>query len=100
MHRILYIGKAGGDDGINGRINGHEKWNEWKRLVGKGRELCFSYADVNTAYNERVEAAYINAHKPPLNTEYKNRFPYDQTTINGTGDRQALLDRNFTVEWH
>lgn len=93
IHRLLYIGEA---IDVNDRVKNHEKWNEWRRLVNRGNELCFSFAPIESTYCERVEAALIFKHKPPLNTEYKNSFPFDRTTIITSGSKAKLHER-FTV---
>lgn len=93
IHRLIYIGEA---RDARDRIQNHEKWNDWKRYVGSGNELCFSHGYVESENRERVEAAFIFKHKPPANDEYKNEFPFDTTTINAIG-KTALLHTNFTV---
>lgn len=91
--RLIYIGES---DNVNTRIQNHEKYDEWKRYLSPGQELCFSTGSVNSIYRARVEAAYIFKHKPPLNTEYKDSFPFDQTTVISDG-QTVLLNTNFTV---
>ena len=93
LHRLIYIGES---EDVNDRIQNHEKYGEWKKYVSVGRELCFSTGEVAGIYRERVEAAFVFEHKPPVNTEYKNSFPFDQTTIVSTG-MTRLLNTNFTV---
>ena len=93
IHRLIYIGEAGD---VRDRIKNHEKWEDWKRYVSNGNELCFSFGYVESENRNRVEAALIFKHKPPANEEYKNEFPFDTTTINASG-RTALLSTNFTV---
>jgi excinuclease UvrABC nuclease subunit len=93
IQRLIYIGEAGD---VRDRIQNHEKWQDWKRYVRSGNELCFSYGYVESESRERVEAAFIFKHKPPANDEYKDEFPFDTTTINATG-KTALLQTNFTV---
>lgn len=94
LHKLIYIGEAAN---VRERIAGHEKYNEWLKHVRPGNELCYSSGSVETLYRERVEAAYIFKHKPPENTEYKNKFPFDTTSIKSTG-KTALLNVNFTVD--
>ncbi|MCK9220770.1 MAG: GIY-YIG nuclease family protein [Bacteroidales bacterium] len=91
--RLIYIGES---ENVRDRISNHEKLNDWLRYVRTGNELCYSTGSVQSTNRERVEAAYIFKHKPPVNDEYKNSFPFDQTTIISTG-KTALLDTNFTV---
>lgn len=62
--------------------------------------LCYSFTEVvDNNDRARVEAALINKHKPPENTEYVNNFPFDTTTIETSG-RNALLSKSFTVKRH
>ncbi|MCK4664176.1 MAG: GIY-YIG nuclease family protein [Bacteroidales bacterium] len=93
LKKLIYIGES---DNVNDRIKNHEKWDDWRKHVGIGNELCFSFGEVSSNEKNRVEAAYIFKHKPPVNTEYVNSFPYDQTTIKSTG-KTDLLFTNFTV---
>lgn len=93
IHRLIYIGESAD---VNRRINGHEKWNDWKRYVRSGNQLCFSFGYIESDYRERVEAALINEHQPPVNSEYKYRFPFDTTTVRTSGCN-AKLRSEFTV---
>ncbi|WP_339171851.1 GIY-YIG nuclease family protein [Anoxybacillus sp. FSL W8-1294] len=93
IHRLIYIGES---DNVNERIKNHEKWDEWKQYVGLGRELCFSFGYVESTYRERVEAALIYEHKPPVNVEYKSCFPFDKTTVKTSG-ANSKLKTEFTV---
>jgi hypothetical protein len=43
-----------------------------------------------------VEAAFIFKHKPPENTEYVDKFPFDTTTIKPR-EKKAKLSADFTV---
>jgi len=91
---LIYIGEA---DDVNQRIKSHEKWPEWKYSLGGGEELCFSFAHLESTYRERVEVALIFKHKPPVNDDYKDSFPFDKTTILISGATE-LLFQIFTVE--
>lgn len=100
LYKLIYIGETDEkDDGIRDRINEpHEKWNDWKKHVGEGNLLYFSYAEFpNDNDRKRVECALIFEHKPLENTECKDSFPYDKTTISLTGEI-AKLHKDFTVE--
>lgn len=92
IKKLIYIGESAN---VHDRIAGHEKWRDWRRHVGPGQELCFNFAPIFTD-RERVEAALINHHKPPENSEYVNYFPYPQTSVSTSG-RSALLSGFFTV---
>lgn len=93
LHKLIYIGEAGD---VKDRVSKHEKWDIWKKHVGAGQELCFSTGYVASANRERVEAAYINKHKPVENTEYKYNFPFDETTVSSSS-KTEFLKTYFTV---
>jgi len=93
LYSLIYIGES---DNVNSRIQNHEKYDEWKTYLSQGQELCFSTCQIDSDYRLRVEAVYIFNHKPAVNTEYKNSFPFDQTTVVSTGVTN-LLNTNFTV---
>lgn len=94
IHKLIYIGEA---NDVNDRIVKHEKWDDWRKGVRKSKELCFSFAYVESNYRNRVEAALIFNHKPPVNDEYKYSFPFDTTTISASG-KTSFLSTYFTVE--
>jgi excinuclease UvrABC nuclease subunit len=91
---LIYVGGA---ENVNERIARHEKWTDWRKHLQKGEELCFSFARVEPTERERVEAAMTFNHKPPDNSNYKDRFPFDGTTISTSG-HSKLLDKEFTVQ--
>lgn len=93
LNKLIYIGEA---DKVCDRIANHEKYSDWKKHVRSGNELCFSFGAVGATSRERCEAAMIFKHKPPENTEYKDSFPFDRTTMNLSG-KIALLTATFTV---
>lgn len=93
LEDLIYIGEA---DNVKNRIEKHEKWKDWKKHLSTGQELIFSTGGISSTYRERVEAAYIYKHEPVENKEYKNSFPFDQTTVKSSGET-ALLDTDFTV---
>ena len=66
-----------------------------RQHLSPGEELCFNFAPI-VMDRERAEAAMINHHKPPENTEYVNEFPYPQTTLRLSG-KTALLDSDLTA---
>lgn len=93
LRKLLYIGES---EKVATRIKNHEKWSAWRKQLQYGEQICFSYAPIITG-RVRVEAAMIYKHKPPVNTEYVNQFPFDRTTISTAG-ANALLASYFTVE--
>ena len=94
IHELIYIGEA---DNVRNRIETHEKKDDWKQHVRNGNELCFSFARFPSTDRNRGEAALIFHHKPPVNDEYKDSFPFDRTTISISG-KTAKLNTHFTVE--
>lgn len=95
LNKLIYIGKA---DNINERVNNHEKLEDWKKQLKTGEELCFSCTEISTLYNERVEAALINANQPTVNVEYKNSFPYDRTNVNSSGKYLRLKEKIIVLK--
>jgi excinuclease UvrABC nuclease subunit len=93
VHKLIYIGEAGD---VKSRVANHERYKDWRKHVGRGNELCFSFGGVETADRPRAEAAMIFKHKPPENDEYVSSFPYDMTTLSLSGETD-LLSRYFTV---
>jgi hypothetical protein len=94
IHKLIYIGES---DNVNGRVDDHEKTKDWKKHVRSGNTLCFSFTSVDDDYRERVEAAYINHHKPIENKEYVDNFPFPKTHIDTSG-ANILISNSFTVE--
>ena len=94
LRTLLYIGEAAN---VQVRVDGHEQWEIWERMLKHGEVLCFSAAlIVPESDRKRAEAAMIYHHKPPCNVEYMHSFPYERTTIS-TGGCNALLSPYFTV---
>lgn len=93
LKKLVYLGES---ENVNTRIKNHEKWNLWRKYLKQGEQICFSYSYIDSANRDRVEAALIYEHKPPVNDEYVNNFPFDRTTINTSG-RNAFLHASFTV---
>lgn len=93
IHKLIYIGESAN---VNDRIANHERYKDWKRHVGSGNVLCFSFGGVDSTDRARAEAAMINRHKPPENSEYVNSFPFDKTLMNLKGQIE-LLEHYFAV---
>jgi GIY-YIG catalytic domain. len=93
LNKLIYIGESAD---VGNRLANHEKKPDWKKHVRSGNELCYSFGQVPSITRERAEAALIYKHKPPVNTEYVDNFPFPRTTISLTG-RTALLSTSFTV---
>ncbi len=93
IHRLIYIGKA---ENARERVAGHERWEDWRAERKTGQTICISFAPVSADSCERAEAACIFHHKPPLNTEYKDRFPFDQTIVRTSG-KSSKMKEYFVV---
>jgi excinuclease UvrABC nuclease subunit len=93
INRLIYIGEA---DRIRERIISHEKWNNWKKYVKGGSQLCFSYALIEPALRNRIKAALIFKHKPPTNDKFRFDFPFETTTIKLEG-KTCLLEQYYTL---
>lgn len=94
VHKLIYIGES---EKVRDRIKNHEKRPEWKKHVGEGDELCYSRAPITNPDRERAEAALIFYRKPPVNDEYKDSFPFEETTVKSTGDCK-FIPASFTVK--
>jgi len=93
LEKLIYIGEAAN---ARDRIEAHEKWSDWRKYVDKGSQICFSFAPITSPDRERAEAALIYHHKPSCNDEYKDEFPFEDTTVKSSGTC-ALLAKDITV---
>jgi len=93
IKKLIYIGES---ENVNERLEGHEKLPKWEKHLETDEELCYSFGAISTSSRVRSEAAMIFKHKPPENTEYKDSFSFDQTTMKLSG-KTAKLTTNFTV---
>jgi excinuclease UvrABC nuclease subunit len=94
IQKLIYIGEAGD---VCDRISNHEKYKLWLKHVGSGNMLYFSTCHVSASDRDRVETAYIFKHQPPENTEHKDSFVFDETTIKSSGVTNQL-DTSFTLQ--
>jgi hypothetical protein len=93
LKKLIYIGEAAN---ARERIEGHDKWSDWRKYVGEGQQICFSFAPITSPDRERGEAALVYHHKPSCNDKYVDQFPFEDTTVKSSG-RCALLATNVTV---
>lgn len=93
LRELMYVGES---ENVKKRLTDHEKLPKWKNRLRAGETLCYSFANIGNVERIRAEAAIINYHKPPCNTEYINSFPYTTTTIFTSG-RNCFLKNEFTV---
>jgi hypothetical protein len=93
IQKLIYIGESAN---VNGRVANHPRLADWKKHLQKGDTLCYSFGAVPSDHCVRCEAAMIFHHKPPENTEYRDAFPHDKTTLTLSGVI-AFLREKFTV---
>lgn len=93
IRELIYVGES---DNIWNRISNHERLADWKKRLRSNETLCYSFAGFSENDRVRAEAAVIFHHKPPCNTEYRNSFQFDTTTVTTSG-RNAMLDSGYTV---
>lgn len=87
LKQVLYIGES---DWVGNRISGHEKKREWKKHLNYGETLAYSFGASSPETRFQAEAALIYQHKPPVNTEYINNFPFNPTCISLNGKIRFL----------
>jgi excinuclease UvrABC nuclease subunit len=93
LKKLIYIGES---KDVRDRLSSHEKQTLWEKHLNKGEVLCYSVAKVSPNDRHRCEAALINKHTPPENTEYSDAFPFDETKITLSG-KINKLNNSFTV---
>ena len=89
LRGLIYVGES---SNVRDRLANHERLKDWMQRLKTGEILCYSVAEVGSNDRERAEAAVIYRHKPPCNTEYVNRFPFESTTIETSGEHWFLKD--------
>ena len=93
LSELLYIGES---HDIGQRLANHEHYDDWKRRLYYGEHLACSFAQVNSRYRERAEAAMIYVHKREypnlINTSSTRSFNYGNTRIITTGVTNFLLN--------
>ena len=94
IHKLLYIGES---ENVYVRIQNHNRLSDWIKELRYGEELCYSFAPITSADRERVEAALIFKHQPPLNEEHRNHFIYNDTKMILSG-KIKFLNKNFIAK--
>ena len=94
IKKLLYIGES---ENVHDRIANHDRLEDWKKELSDNETLCYSFGPIGTGDRVRAEAAMIFKHKPPMNEEYTNNFPYEDTEMVLTG-KTKLLNTNFVVK--
>jgi len=93
LKELIYIGES---HDVNERIQNHEKLEDWIKHLKSKEIICYSCAPIDSTNRVRVEAAMIYKHKPIVNIEYKDNYPFPATEII-TKNKNSLLAKNFTV---
>ena len=94
IKKMLYIGES---TNVHDRIAAHDRLDDWKKKLTANETLCYSFAPISGDDRIRAEAALIFKHKPPMNEEYVNNFPYEDTQMSLSG-KTKFLTTNFTVK--
>lgn len=94
LKKLIYIGES---DDVNARVAYHDRLSDWRKHIKQGEALCYSFCPVPSTNRIRCEAAMIFKHKPPVNTEYTQAFPFDQTTLSLTG-KTTLLYTSYSIQ--
>jgi len=90
---LLYIGES---YNVRSRLMNHDKEANWAVHLLPGEVLGFNYAMTSADTRVRTEAALIYHHQPPVNIEYKNSFPFPETTISASGKKLSIAS-NLSV---
>jgi hypothetical protein len=93
ISELLYVGES---EDVQDRIRYHDRFADWKRQLYSGESLIFSMAKTTSSVRLQCEAAIINHHKPKLNSEYCDFFPYEDIEVVLTG-KTAELSSRFKV---
>lgn len=92
--RLIFVGSA---EKLRDGIQAFRKDFDSARFLREGNMLCYHIAPIaDAATRERVQAAFIYAHKPPANDKYKYRFPYAETRVVSEG-KIGFLKADFVV---
>ena len=106
--RLMYIGEAenievraeehmdpSNDTILRLIYHGIMENRERELFIGGDKEFYFNAAKINKD-RKKVEAAMINYHKPPVNEEYVEEFPFEDTQVSVSG-KIHRLDSEFTA---
>lgn len=88
--KLVYVGAAG--NVREGILSFMEQFN-FPRYIRLENTVCFLTAQLNGQMEaQRILGAYIYAHKPPANDQYKYTFPFPDTRILSEGVTCFLKD--------
>lgn len=91
---LVYVGE--GRD-VRSCLIHHEDKERWHAGLKEDQALWFSVGLCGHANRERLAAALVHRHKPLLNHQYIDTFPFDRTVVHLMG-KKGLLMNPFTVE--
>ncbi len=93
ISQLLYVGES---ENMHDRVVCHERLPDWRRCLMPGESLIFSAAPIVLG-RLQAEAAIIHHHKPKLNSEYRDTFPFEDTEMSLSG-RISELNSYFVVK--
>lgn len=93
FQRLIYIGES---DDVQQAITCHEDYDLWLCQLRRHHQLFFSFGEASPADYKRALAGLIYQHQPDMNTEYREDFPFGDTTMLLIG-KNKLLKNYFTV---
>ena len=91
--KLLYVGEA---ENLRDRINSHPLYATWKSSIKDENEICFATAYVDPKKRTLAKACFIYDLKPVMNSDYKQYFPFEETSVTAVG-KTRLLKTNFIV---
>lgn len=94
LKKLIYIGKA---INIHDRINNHDRYEDFKKQLEAGQQLCYSYSSVSPNDMDVVENALIFMQKPDLNDSLKDSFNYADSQFNIEGACALLKMKEFSI---
>jgi len=94
LNKLIYIGKA---INIHDRIANHDRYEDFKRQLDVGQELCYSCSSVSSNDLDLVENALIFMQQPDLNDKLKEGFYYPDSRFSVDGDCVLLKMTEFSI---
>lgn len=94
LRKLIYIGKA---INIHDRVCNHNRYEDFKRQLLQGEQLCYSYASVSPNEVDAVENGLIFMQKPELNEDLTDRYNYPDSEFCIEGACSLLKMKNFTI---
>ena len=94
LRKLIYIGKA---INIHDRVCNHNRYEDFKRQLLQGEQLCYSYASVSPNEVDAVENGLVFMQKPELNEDLTDRYYYPDSEFSIEGACSLLKMKNFTI---